>query len=458
MAMSPRTVLIPIVGARGENGVLANLRISDVAPRHHPAELNPQIAELINWRLYEAGANALGAISRLNLPHSRLALWSRVRPKGLPGYASVTNGTEVAGLNAAQNRSAELGLALGFISFASQSSDTMVVATGQLTTAGHLAGSQHEAVEVLPVGHIEAKIATLRRAIETADPAGFPSRLLWFVPKTALDGQALEARHAAAIAELEKICRDKGLKLRVCPVASLAEAVRELGVASIAPTTADKVVSSSMLAGFATIVLGTGVWLWLTAHLPLSFKDVTLASGEAVPSPARARSTTQDRDFILQDTCSDANRLPLYSIDDWMLLNVSAADAGPISDWLGGYHFTLVAVSNRSGVKVLPLSSFRRGRPGESPSSVERRRMLKVALPIKGPTEMTKLFVLARRGRPFDEAQLRHRLKEILADEPSAQKINAAEAFLAEVAPGSIAYPFRSVEEEPECGERKAER
>jgi len=213
-----------------------------------------------------------------------------------------------------------------------------------------------------------------------------------------------------------------------------------------------------MLAGFAAIVLGTGVWLWLTAHLPLSFKDVTLASGEAVTSPARARSTTQDRDFILQDTCSDANRLPLYSIDDWMLLNVSAADAGPISDWLGGYHFTLVAVSNRSGVKVLPLSSFRRGRPGESPSSVERRRMLKVALPIKGPTEMTKLFVLARRGRPFDEAQLRRKLKEILADEPSAQKINAAEAFLAEVAPGSIAYPFRSVEEEPECGERKAER
>jgi hypothetical protein len=456
MPVSSRTVLIPIVGARGDSGVLASVRISDVAPRHHPAGLNPQIADLINWRLYEAGANALGAISCLNLPYRRLALWSRIRPRSLPGYASVINGTEVAGLNAAQNRSAELGLALGFISFAGQSRDRMVVATGQLAT--YPAGAQHDAVEVLPVGHIDAKIATLRRAIESADPDVFPSRLLWFVPKTTFEGKSLGAEHAAALAELNKVCRDKGLKLRVCPVGSLAEAVRELGVSSIAPTTADKVVSSAMLAGFAGLALVAGVWLWLTMHLPLSFKDVTLASGEAVPSPARASSNTQDRDFILQDTCSDANRLPLYRIDDWMLLNVSAADAGPISDWLGGYHFTLVAVSNRSGVKVLPLSSFRRGRPGEPPLSGERQRVLKVALPVKGPAEMTKLFILARRGRPFDEARLRLRLKKILADEPSAQKINAAEAFLDGVAPGSVSYPFRSVEEEPECGGRQAER
>jgi len=458
MAVSPRTVLIPIVGARGDNGVLASVRISDVAPRHNPAGLNPQIADLINWRLYEAGANALGAISRLNLPRHRLALLNRIRPKGLPGYASVTNGTEVAGLNAAQNRSAELGLALGFVSFAGQSRDRMIVATGQLATGGHPGGAQHDAVEVLPVGHIEGKIATLRRVIEMTDPDGFPSRLLWFVPKTTLEGEPLEDQHATALAELENACRHKGLRLRVCPVGSLAEAVRELGVTSIGPTTVDKVLSSAMLAGLAALVLGAGIWLWLTAHLPLSFNEVTLASGEAVLSPARASSNTQVRHFILQDTCSDANRLPLYRIDDWMLLNVSAADAGLISDWLGGYHFTLVAVSNRSGVKVLPLSSFRRGRPGEPPSSGKRRRALKVALPITGPAEMTKLFILARRGRPFDEARLRRKLKEILADEPSAQKINAAETFLDGVAPGSISYPFRSVEEEPECGEQKAER
>ena len=455
MGLSSRTVLIPIVSASGEGGVLANIRISDVAPRHNPAGLNPQIADLINWRLYEAGANALGAIARMDLPHARLAMLSRLRPKSLPGYISITNGTEVAGLHAAQSRSAELGLALGLLSFAGQSRQTLFAATGALSLGDPGNGSRDN-VQVLPVSHIDAKIAALRHAAESSDAKRFPARLVWFVPSETLEGERFEVQHRAALEELAETCRSKSVSLKVCAVRSLADAARQLGVSRLAPMRADKVFSYSLLGTLAASACGVGLWLWLTSPLALSFGTVTLSSGETVLSPVRARYDPQDNIYVMQDPCINANKLPVYRVDDWLIVTVAGDDADLLGDWLGGYHFTFVAISQRSGVKVLPVSSFDRGRP-ERALAQGRHRSLSVALPVSGPAEMTKLFVLARRGRPFDEAELRRRLKAILAGEPPEQSINAAETFLEGRAPGYVSYPFRSVEEEPECNGRRAE-
>jgi hypothetical protein len=198
----------------------------------------------------------------------------------------------------------------------------------------------------------------------------------------------------------------------VYPVATLGEAARHLGVSTLAPTTGDKLTSWALVGTLTLAGISAATWLWLSAHLPLSFATVTLPSGEALPSPLRARYEAQDERFLVQKTCVDSHKLPLYRVGDWLVLQVAAPNEGAPTRWLGGYHFTIIAVSEQSGLKVFPLSSFRQGRPQAPAETGVRRHGLSLALPITGPEEMTKIFILARRGFGFDEEGLRRVLQK----------------------------------------------
>jgi hypothetical protein len=431
---------------------LTPIQIDRAAPQAHPAKLNPQISELNDWRLYEAGANALGAVNRLQLPHKRFALWSRLRPRAIPGYLHVTRVEGLAGLHASHSKSAELGLALGLLSFAGQTRTRLFAATGGLSASTSPDRAQKDGADVLPVGQIEEKIAAFRRAIKVDMPGSFPAKLLWFVPQTTLEGGLFIEAYRSALDDLKETCQQAGVSLQVHPVATLGEAARYLGVSTLAPTIGDRLSSWTLAGTLALAGFSAATWFWLGAHLPLSFATVTLPSGEALVSPFRARYGTRDKRFLVQETCVDNNKLPLYRIGDWLVLQVTAPNEGMLTRWLGGYHFTIVAVSEQSGLKVFPLSAFRHGRPGAPVETGVRRQRLSLALPVTGPAEMTKIFILARRGLGFDEEGLRRALQKKLAKETPSHYINATETSLQSLAPGHLTYPFRSVEREPECG------
>ncbi len=453
MDFTPRTVLIPVAGM-AESGRMARVQADGGTPEANAAGLDPQIADLNNWELYEAGAIALGAVRRLHLPVGRVAGFRRFRPQVIAGTLSVTNGPDIRGLMRAHNRSAELGLALALLMYAAQSKVRAVIATGQLARDASPQGSFQNDVAVLPVERLPAKIETIARSLDSHKGGAMPQDVLFFLPRTTSEGKETSAVFQDALEGLRTSFAKHGLRLDICPVSSLREALDRLGIDSLQMHYRDRLVLAGAggLAGLAGLALAG--YLWLTAPLELSFAKIDMADGTAIASPARAVHDARSGKFVFEKHCKGPRRLPVYRAGDWMILRARVADGGGLASLLGGYHFTIVTVSEKSGIKVFPPKTFRKAAMApEIPEEMSGQRggEISVALPVEGPAEKNKVIVLARRAFPFNSRKLRQGLEQALARVQPAQYVNAAVSHLAGEAPGYLDYSFLSVKGEPEC-------
>jgi len=449
MGFGPRTVLVPLAGPDERSGRIARVQADGLWPEKNVAGLNPQISQLNDWQLYEAGAIALGAMRRLSLPFKGLALLhGRRRGAGAAAAVlSVTNGPEIAGLHNQHNQSAELGLALALLMYGGQSRDKMVIATGRLARAAGPGSALPDDVEILPVGGLAGKIEAIRRSLDLYRGEAPSARILFFLPARCASGGKTIDRHAAALQELQEAFGECGLELEICPVKSLREAACRLGIRAMAATMAERLLAGALAAGAALLLLGLLASAWLDRPLPLSFLPVRAASGAPVASPARARYDAASRHYVMQKNCMDERRLPLYRAGDWMIVHAGAGAEKWLSFLPERVHFIVVAVSEKSGIKVFPPATFRKGAGDEIMPPGE----LSIALPVSGPDEHNKIIILARRLLPFDAAGLQKRLNHEIAGLPPARYINRAVSFLAGQAPGYLDYSFLSLAREPAC-------
>ncbi len=452
MTFTSRTVLIPIIGAGETDGRIIRVQADSSLPERNDAGLDPQINQLNDWQLYEAGAIALGAVKRLQLSAKRMALFHRLKKKPVSGTLSVTNGPDIVGLHCDHNKSAELGLALGLLMYAGQSRDHVVIATGCLARAADPASVLSDDVDVLPVEGLSTKIETIRRSLDQYKGDARTSRFFFFLPDKTSTGEKVSEEFAADLERLKRDFNDRGLKLRICPVSTLREATEKLGIKALEVTTADKLFAGGVIAAISLASLSIAAWLWLSAPIELSFAQVTLASGDSVSSPTRAQYNVKAKRYTLVETCIGDRNLPAYKAGEWMIVRTRISAAGWFTSVFGGYHFALVSVSEKSGIKVFPPNTFHKGltnRSDETSVSGE----LSVALPVTGPAESNKIIILARRLSPFNVEALQQGLTKEIADVPPARYVNRTVSYLSQQAPGYLDYSFLSVVKEPECAD-----
>jgi hypothetical protein len=456
MAWSSRTVLIPLATPTYDRGSIARIQADGGRPVRDEVGLNPQIAELGDWNLYEAGAIALGAIRRLGLRPRGLGLTQRFRPGVVSGYLSATNGPDLRGLASENTRSAELGLALGLLMYAGQSRDRIVIATGCLARDTGPNSDPSDDVAVQPVGEINGKIEALIRSLDAQKGGAYARRVLFFLPIKTLSGESTPAAHAGELRGLREAFREKCIEIEVCPVASLHEALRKLGIDALETTAADRLLAR----GFAGVLVAAAVSLlfyrWLVTPLDLAFAVVPLTTGEEVLSPVRAVYDTRDGAFRMREACFGEQRLPVYRAGESLVFRAVLKARSPLVQALGGYHFAVVGVSEESGLKVYPPETFRAFGPRRplAASEVQARLEdfdLSAVLPIVGPREKSKLIVLVRKLSPFDTKALHDFLTSALIGRQPAERINTVVTRLAGFAPGYVDYSFQSVEDETEC-------
>jgi hypothetical protein len=133
-----------------------------------------------------------------------------------------------------------------------------------------------------------------------------------------------------------------------------------------------------------------------------------------------------------------------------LVLRAAIKDRSRLADRVAGHHFLVVGVSEKSEPKVLPPASFAAELPSAR-TKVREDDALSLAVSVKGPAEQTKLFVLAKRGAPFDAARVRGHVEAAIAGKSEGERINAATAALTGIAPGYIDFMFRSAEGDLTC-------
>lgn len=223
LTFAPRHVFIPIADPRGNGGRLTMVRADDVPPAYDAA-LIPQIAELAHRDLYEAGSVALGAIRRLRLHTRGPVNFQPLRAKPIPGFLSTSDGPNVISLDAANARSAELGLALALLAFGGQCSECVIIATGQLDADA----AQDDDVLVHPVGELARKFQAIHNAVEAGTvPVAASARIQLFVPEQTADGRKTITAHADDFAKLDTTVTRKGGTLEICPVGCHAQWVHQ---------------------------------------------------------------------------------------------------------------------------------------------------------------------------------------------------------------------------------------
>jgi hypothetical protein len=453
LTFTPRHVFIPIADPRGNGGRLTMVRADDVPPAYDAALL-PQIAELAHRDLYEAGSVALGAIRRLRL-HTRGPVdFQPLRAKPIPGFLSTSDGPNVISPDPANARSAELGLALALLAFGGQCSERVIIATGQLDADA----AQVEDVFVHPVGELSRKFQAIHDAVVAgAVPVAGTARIQLFVPERTADDRETSIVHADDLANLKSAVVRKGGTLEICPVSTLNGAVKHLGIRGLAPTAGEQLLLGGSVVGLLAALTGLMGYFWFNSAIQLTLADIVLSDGAALASPIRAGFDPTKRAFVMREACLGAQATPVYRAGESLVMRVAVADPAKRPEFFRGYHFTLVAVSERSGIKVFPPEAL--GRPlaksgdGRNVMSLplQSKSELSVDVPIEGPSERVKLIVLARRGWPTNADSLRTALAAALKDKPENERINAATTYLSRSAPGYLDYTFRSVEDVTTC-------
>lgn len=415
-----REVLVPLIGGEAR-GAVCRIIAGGAIPPIHPARLDPEISELLESGLYQAGQQAQAALRRIKLSR-------RWFDRQMPVALSVLNPGDVVGLVSENSASAEFGLALVKLMYVTQSVVGRVIASGKLQ-----AKVDETDASVLPVTHLRAKFELIKQYF--GQPGAPPPPKFFFTPLTDIDRQPIRTKYAKEILELA------AMGVSVEPIADLWSAAKIIGAAKLATHPYLRWFRRVLaLVGSLIAAALAGYWMW-SRPIELQFLTVALPDGRVAATPARVRDATSDELRFLP-TCMAADGLPALRPGDSIAFKVGSFQE-PI--WFQPFQrrfYLVVAVSDRTGAKVLPIPGDHEGigvRPGDA-----------VALKLRveeGADERTLVGVIARRSRPFDTVALERALRGVLEPLRDSERISATRNFLKSVAPGYIEYIFRSAGE-----------
>jgi hypothetical protein len=407
-----REALIPLVGDAAGGSVARIAADAELAPPH-AAHLDRSLIELLENGLYQAGQQAKSAVRQFALPGDG---WLPRASEAL----HVVNPGDVVGLGAENANSAELGIALALLMYRAQSEQRAVIASGALEL-----NNGRRDVPVLPVHHLAGKLRLIVRHF--SQPGSAPPPRIFLIPSHDPDGVPIVERYVAEIKSLAE------LGIGVHGVSTLAEAAHLAGARRRALSSAERRLRQALSASAAILAAVVALHYWFNSSIAMSFTPLSNADGSLVATPAR--SVLRGSSPQLMSPCRVNGRMPAFPVGEHMAVRLRTDSQQSLAAWFGGYQHVLVSVSN-SGIKVLPPPTAAPVLPGTEVGYL---------LEVREPEEETLLVWLAKRGSPFDTAQLEAKLRQQLQTLHPSERISAARNLLQTAAPGALLYLFRSV-------------
>ncbi len=424
--------MIPLVEHAGGAGVLANTYVLDrVDTAVDASGLRPEIAPLMDHGLYGSASTALSYFEAHPLPRGFCTAMAGVVT---PRRRFRLGVREETGIHVAEDRSADLGLALAFFGASSGVPLSHVVATGSLRRGDGREPASEPGGQVHSVSGLEQK-AQLVGELISRKPAG---EVVFMFPGAALRGDA--DGFSQAIERLHALARSEGVAFAAKPVDSMMQALGELGLRRQAGGG-----TTCLVAALAVIALAGYLAADRYMNRPLALRwDKLDWHGELVQLPVMAVPRTDDPGA--RDLCAivkGADQVAVAEIGSVLLFAV-ADDAGKLP---AKSSMALVAVFEQTVPSVLPLTGAREKTiKGEDASWIN----YDFQATVEEPAEYTRLMVVARRYGAINLDRLNETVTEI-ANAPGSNKVAAVSNYLQTHYPGYIEFGYRSTDQDLPC-------
>ncbi|MDH3660866.1 MAG: hypothetical protein OEU92_12725 [Alphaproteobacteria bacterium] len=392
--------------------------------------------------LYQAGCAAASAVRKLGIEPPFGALYQQVARLA---WIEAQRLQSASPSGPSEGRSAELGLALALLMGASGSPDRQVIATGAL--GGQPSGHNADDVEILPVGSLPGKLDLVLTLASHDNLPRFnrERELLFFTPLTFEDDG--EQRDVSSLPVVEQLLK---FGVHVVPVGRLGEAATILKARRARHLAADRFLQAGVAALALVVAAGAAWHLWPSPKITMTFLP---AGGMALAAEPYQACFTPDGGYypVPLDRDGIVRTMPAGSTLGW---NITIDDPGTGEHLLGRwvqpdqYHVAQIMLASSSPAKVV-TPSLPDGRPIELPPGGAWEWGWKLT----DKPENNMLVLLAQPEKPFDAAEIRRSLVEQFPANGAdgGLDLTAAANFLSTLAPGSVRFSVRTVEEEERC-------
>lgn len=406
-ADAPQGVLIPMVGAAG---AICRVVCDSNLPPDHPAQLDRRASALLETGLYAAGQQAIAASKSLSLPRSGFFTANSFA-------LSVINPGDIAGLATENSRSAELGMALAWLTALCGKKGPVVAATGALDSVSSTD------VLIQPVSHLKEKLRLLAEYF--AKPTASQPPHYCLIPILDPDGQSTTAKYISEINNLSS------LGVRVVAVSTLREACNLFNLTQLATTDTELQVRRAVKLIAALFVLVFVCVAWISRPLALSFGSAVSPSGQLFVTPSRALFDANGAIFLVPE-CKRA------AYDYWHRYVAGerlAIKIGSVTDILPVYGVAVV-VSKGHRARVMEIPQPRLDSPQGSSFTVD----------LLEPEQEYMLTIIARRLLPIDAKLLQEQINQLLENRVGTDRLSAVRVLSADVAHGKLEHFFHVVE------------
>ncbi len=328
--------------------------------------------------------------------------------------------------------------------------EPIIVATGALSTVHDDTESssvfRSDDVRVQPVSSLPEKLNILLSEIEKGyfrEIIG--SKEFWvIIPK--LFNQAEQVREASAMKQVRALL---GFGVKVVPVDWLSEALNVLNAHKTHYLALDRLLQV-LVCTLIVIIVSYGSWVyWRNAEIPMAFISATSRVNQSEPFELCAMGSEQYA-LPIRKTLM-APTLPVEATMAWRTIvgDPNSLDSRLVKIWeFGGYYIAIVVLSEFSPstfdyVRIDNTSRPLRVSPGQTYEGWMK---------LNDRAEVNALVLLAQRHAPFDANQVREQFYEYFPRSAAPPlNIDAAMNFVKTLAPGSLIYPFSSLEEPSKC-------
>lgn len=400
--------------------------------------------------LYQSGCVAANAVRKIHFKRRFFAFFQRVKPNaGVDSQRLYA----VQAWGPTEGRSAELGLALALAAAVCGTNRMLVIATGALSADDANARQANlfksDDVKVHSVGGVVEKLSLILFELEDGifrELAG-QREIVVITPKFFRTGLDVAWQPVEALAEVSAL---RALGVAVYPVDWLSEALSRLQADTAEYLFFDRLALWGMALILGAVMVFGAINAWREADIPMAFIPV---DSESAAEPVQLCSY-QQRHYALP--LAKTQWVPTVQVSGVIAWRVAIGQQdgfdAALAKWLGfrGYYVALIVVSEHSPATFDYAKADGTTRPLIIPPGHSYEGWIK----LNETAETNALLLLARRYAPFDPHTLRERFKQwsqASAQADASFDVTAAVAMLKTLAPGSLVFPFVSVNEPSIC-------
>lgn len=396
--------------------------------------------------LYQSGALAANVLRKIRLKRPWFAFYQWFKPNSALESKRLHS---VSSWGPTEGHSAELGLTLALATSISGQRDSVIVATGALSSTTGNSGTvfRSDDVPVHPVGSVQDKLDLIQTEINSGLFQEQRSLMIFTPRHCYIDGQEHE------VMQLPQTRSLMNLGVKVYVVDWLSEALSALNANKTQYMASDRLLQAVLALTLLTMMVIASLLFWLNAHIPVEFVSVNPKSLAAEPFEVCPHGNQHYPLPIAKNLLVPG--VPVSSVIGWKTVigDTDSIDAQlNAQSWFQGYYLALVMISEYSDAT---FTSVKTGTSSES-LRVVPGQFYEGWIKLNDRPETNALIILVDR-QPIDSNRLREQFQQRFplpstsANYTAARDVNAAVNFIQSQTSGSLVFPFVSIAKNSTC-------